>query len=101
MVGAESPPASLPSRAISAPSKSLVEKPFRRRIGINTSLGVRREAESPTRSGCVQSFADPVAHARAAHGDRTDADHDLAFGQIAVRTSNRQPSADSLSAWRS
>jgi hypothetical protein len=30
------------------------------------------------------AFANAVAHARAAHGDRPDAGHDLAFGQIAV-----------------
>ena len=28
------------------------------------------------------AFADTVAHARAAHGDRTDAGHDLALGQM-------------------
>ena len=30
------------------------------------------------------AFADAVAHARAAHGDRTDAGHDLALGQMPV-----------------
>jgi hypothetical protein len=30
------------------------------------------------------AFANAVTHARTAHGDRPDAGHDLAFGQMAV-----------------
>ena len=36
------------------------------------------------KTGCVRTFADTVAHARTAHGDRTDAGHDLAPWQMPV-----------------
>ncbi len=32
----------------------------------------------------LRTFADAVASPRAAHGDRTDARHDLPFGQMPV-----------------
>src|SRR5262245_57012796 len=41
-------------------------------------------AESLTKSGWRGGFADAVTHARAAHGDRADAGHDLALGQMPV-----------------
>ncbi len=50
-----------------------------------SSTGARRAAESPTRSGCALTPSPTaVAHARAAHGDRADAGHDLALGQMPV-----------------
>src|SRR6516164_2902629 len=42
----------------------------------------RRKADA------LRTFADAVTHARAAHGDRADAGHDLAFRQMSVA---RQP----------
>jgi len=36
------------------------------------------------KANALATFADPVTHARAAHGDRADAGHDLALGQMPV-----------------
>src|SRR5262249_13581500 len=36
------------------------------------------------KANAVRTFADAVTHARAAHGDRADAGHDLAFRQMSV-----------------
>ena len=36
------------------------------------------------KANALGAFADTVAHPRAAHRDRTDAGHDLAFGQMPV-----------------
>src|SRR5262247_162231 len=49
-----------------------------------SSTGARREAESPTKADALGTFAAAVTHARAAHGDRTDAGHDLTLGQMSV-----------------
>ena len=46
--------------------------------------GGRRAAKSPTKSGCARRLTNTVAHARTAHGDRTNAGHDLAFRQMSV-----------------
>src|SRR3954452_15215163 len=86
MLEADSPPASGPSNAASASSKSPLEMPLRYRIGIIEALrapGVGRQDR-----GCEPdaALAGPgaVANPRRAHGNRAKAGHDLALGPMAM-----------------
>ena len=84
MVEAESPPASLPSSAINASPKSPVAMPLRWRIGITPRPARVGRQNRRQEADALRAFADAVAHTRAAHGDRADAGHDLAFPQMSV-----------------
>jgi hypothetical protein len=88
MVDADSPPASLPSKAANASSKSPVENALQvedrnqhfealRAPGVERQNG-RAEPNAPT----TESI--PVAHPRLAHSHRSNAGHDLALGQMGM-----------------
>src|SRR5271167_2264691 len=88
MVEADSPPASLPSSAPSASSKSPVEMPFsvEHRDQHFEALRAPRVGRQNARAkpnaftlGCLA-----VAHPWLTHGHRADAGHDLALGQMPV-----------------
>ena len=88
MVEAESPPASLPSKA----SERFLEVAGRDAFEIEDrdqhleALRAARVGRQDRRrkADALGAFAGAVAHPRAAHRDRTDAGHDLALGQMPV-----------------
>src|SRR3989440_8978495 len=87
MVEAESPPASRPSMRSARPqsrrSRTLEVEDRDQHLQALRPARVGRQNRR-RKADAIATFAAAVTHARAAHGNRADAGHDLTLGQMPV-----------------